>query len=283
VVEGSSPDYDYELGSRSIVPELDDRLQGARLGDILTFETDIPDGTKAQFRVLVKDIREKLLPEVTDEWAGEASEFDTVGALRDDITKRIGMVKRVQATLALRDGALQALTELVSDEVPEALVNAEVERRAHDLSHRLEAQRVTIPQYLEATGMSEEQLVADLRAGAVESVKADLALRAVAEAEELDVSDDDVEAEVVRMAERMGEKPASLRKALERAEQLPAVRSDLRKTKALEWLVEHVEVVDEEGRPVDRAGLGPPQLDQLDDEHDHQHHEHHEHPETEEA
>ena len=85
------------------------------------------------------------------------------------------------------------------------------------------------------------------------TVKADLALRAVAEAEDIEVSDEDIEAELGRMAERLGQKPAQLLRQLERAEQMPAVRSDVRKSKALEWLVDHVEVVDEEGHLIDRS------------------------------
>ncbi len=259
VVEGSTDDYVYELGSRMFGTDLDDRLQGARVGDILSFDSEVPDGGSVNFRVLVKETREKLLPEVTDEWVAEASEFETADELRADIGKRLSAIKRVQAMLAVRNGAVQALTELVSDEIPDALVNSELEGRIHDLGHRLEAQRATIPMYLEATGQTEEQLLEELRASALEAVKADLALRAVADAEEIEVSDDELEAEVGRMAERMGQKPAQVRRALERAEQMPAVRSDLRKSKALEWLVEHVEVVDEEGHPVDRAELSPPQ------------------------
>jgi trigger factor len=162
---------------------------------------------------------------------------------------------------------VQALTELVADDVPDALVNSELESRIHDLGHRLEAQRATIPMYLEATGQTEEQLLAELRGSALEAVKADLALRAVADGEDVDVTDDEVDAEVVRMAERMRQKPAQVRRALERAEQMPAVRSDLRKSKALEWLVEHIEVVDEEGNPVDRADLTPPQAAEGDAAH----------------
>lgn len=262
VVEGSTDDYLYELGSRMFGNDLDDRLQGGRVGDILSFDSDTPDGGSVQFRVLVKDIKEKLLPEVTDEWTKEASEFETAEELRADIRKRVSAIKMVQAMLAVRNGAVQALTELVSDEMPDALVNAELESRIHDLGHRLEAQRATIPMYLEATGQTEEQLVGELRTAAVEAVKADLALRAVAEGEEVEVSDEEMDAEVVRMAERMRQKPAQVRRALERAEQMPAVRSDLRKSKALEWLVEHIEVVDEEGHPVDRAELSPPQSDE---------------------
>ena len=92
--------------------------------------------------------------------------------------------------MALRNQVVEAVVELVTEDAPEPLVEAELERRAHDLAHRLEAQGATIAQYLEATGQTEEQLVEELRQGATTAVKADLALRAVADAEEIEVSDD---------------------------------------------------------------------------------------------
>jgi trigger factor len=194
---------------------------------------------------------------VTDGWASEASEFDTVADLRGDLAKRIGLVKRVQSQLALRNGTLAALIQLVADDAPEPLVEGELERRVHDLHHRLEAQGATIPQYLQATGQTEEALLAELREGAEESVKADLALRAVADAEGIEATDDDVDAEIARLAERTGQKADLLRRQLERTEQMPAVLSDVRKSKALEWLVDQVVVVDEEGHSIDRSSLSP--------------------------
>jgi trigger factor len=252
------PDNTYEVGSGGVVPELDDQLQGAKVGDILSFEST-PAGSEqpVAFRVLVKDVKEKVLPEPTDEWAGEASEFDTLDELKDDLRNRLSMVKKLQAAMALRDEALRALVELVEDDVPEPLVNEELERRVHDLSHRLENQGATLAQYLEATGTSQETLLTDLRSDAVEAVKADLALRALAEAEQLDATEDDVDAEIARLAQQMNTRPERVRQQLERQEALPAVRSDVRKAKALEWLVSHVEVVDPEGRPIDRADLSP--------------------------
>jgi trigger factor len=252
----TTDDFLYELGSGTVLPELDDQLQGARTGDIFGFQADLPDGP-VDFRVLVKDVKEKLLPAVTDEWAGEASEFDTVEELRADISKRVGLIKRVQAQLALRNQAVDALVELVPEDPPEPLVEHELERRAQDLQQRLAAQGASIPQYLEATGQTQEQLVAELRGAAVQAVKADLALRAVADAEGIEAADSDIDAEIARLAEQMKEKPAQLRRQLERAEQMPAVRSDVRKSKALEWLIEHVEVVDEAGHPIDHALLSP--------------------------
>jgi trigger factor len=262
----TTDDFLYELGSGTVLPELDDQLQGATTGDIFSFDADLPDGP-VHFQVLVKDVKEKLLPEVTDDWAAEASEFDTVTELRADITKRIGLVKRVQAQLALRNQTVEALVEMVPEDPPEPLVEQEAERRAQDLQHRLAAQGATILQYLEATGQTEEQVIAELRAAAVQAVKADLALRAVAEAEEIEVDEPDVDAEIARLAERLEQKPAQLRRQLERADQMPAVRSDVSKSKALEWLVEHVEVVDEAGHPIDRALLSSepePQATALD-------------------
>jgi trigger factor len=249
-------DYLYELGSRQLFPELDDRLQGARAGDIFDFEAKLPDGP-ATFRVLVKEVKENVLPEVTDEWASEASEFDTADELRADITKRIGLVKRLRAAMALRNGAIDAVTELVDVDPPAPLVESEIERRVHDLEHRLEAQRATIDQYLEATGQTGEQLVDGLRAGSAAAVKADLALRAVAEAEQIEPTDADIDTEIERMATSYQTKPAQLRRNLERADQMPAVRSEWKKSKALDWLVEHAEVVDADGQPVDRALLEP--------------------------
>jgi trigger factor len=168
------------------------------------------------------------------------------------------MVRRVQAQLGLRDEALKALVDLIDDELPDALVGQEAERRIHDLAHRLEGQGATIPQYLEATGTTRDELLEGLKAEAVQSVKADLALRAVAEAEGIEVTDEDIDAEIERLAQRFEQKPAQLRRQLEQQEALPTVRSDVRKSKALEWLIDHVEVVDEEGQPIDRSQLEPP-------------------------
>lgn len=258
----TTDDFLYELGSATVLPELDTQLQGAKPGDILAFDAELSDDSAPEsavsMRVLVKDVKAKVLPDVTDAWAQEASEFETVDELRADLVKRMTMVKRMQTTMALRNGAVDALVELVADDPPAALVDAEVERQAHDLGHRLEEQGATIAQFMEATGQSEPDVLAQLRAKAEPAVKADLALRAVAEAEQLTPRPEDIDAHLERAAPQYQVSPAKLREELERTGQMLAVRSDLEKSKALEWLVEHVEVVDPEGRPVDRALLEPP-------------------------
>jgi trigger factor len=259
VVSGlTADDFLYEVGSGAVVPELDEHLRGAKVGDILKFNAPLPGQEEdVTLQVLVKDVKEKVLPDVDDAWASEASEFDTVDELKDDIRKRLAVVKKVQAQLALRDEAVKALVELIDDDMPDALVGAEMERRLHDLSHRLEGQGADLGQYLEATGRPQEEFVAELKATASDSVKADLALRALADAEGIDVSEEELDEEIVRLAERFGQPAGTLRDQLERTDQMVAVRSDLRKAKALEWLIEHVEIVDEEGQSIDRAALTP--------------------------
>jgi trigger factor len=252
----------YEVGSGTMTEELDQNLRGAKVGDILKFNAKVGDADEDEisFQVLVKDVKEMELPELTDEWASDASEFETVDELKADLRNRLSMVRKVQTQMALRDEVVKALVELVEEEVPEPLISAEMERRFHDLGHRLEAQGANIEQYLQATGQSQDALLADVRESATSAVKADLALRAVADAEDLQATEEDVDNEIARLAERLNQKAAQVRRQLERGDQMPAVRSDVRKAKALEWLLEHVEVVDEEGHPIDRADLKMPDV-----------------------
>ena len=251
-------DYLYEVGSGSVVPELDPELRGSKAGAILAFDAANPNEADARiaFRVLVKEVKIKKLPEATDEWAEENSEFSTIAALREDIAARIGRVKLMQSQMALRQGGLDALAALVSDDVvPEVLVDAEVNERLHELQHRLEGQKLTLAEYFSATGQRPDELLDTVRVDAHAAVKADLALRALVEAEELTLSEDELSAEVTTMAERMGTSPAELRRQLDTAGRIGAVRSELRKGKALQWLLDHVELFDDEGNPMSRDDL----------------------------
>lgn len=248
----------YQIASGLVGPELDENLRGARAGDILKFNAHHDEVGEVTFQVLVKEVRHKVLPEATDEWAAEASEFETLAELRDNLREQVGSVRKLEAALTVRDKVIDALVELVDEEVPEALVGAEMERRLRLMAHRLEHQGADIAQYLEATGRSENELLAELRAQAVGAVKADLGLRAVADLEGLEATDADLNEEIVRIAEQQGKRPTVVRRELEDEDQLPAVLSGIRKTKALEWLISHTEFVDEEGRAIDRSELTPP-------------------------
>jgi trigger factor len=249
-------DFLYEVGSGGVVPALDDQLRGAKVGDILSFEAEMgADGQGFSFRVLVKETKELVLPDVTDEWAAEASEFDTVEELQDDLRVRLHQQHVVRARVALEQRTADALAELVTEEIPDQLVAAELRERIHDLTHRLDSQGMDLGQFLAATGRDERQFVDELRAGALESVKIDLALRTVVEEEGIEVTDEELDAELVTMGERLEMDADEVREQLEQAGRLAAVRSDRRKAKAMRWLIDNVELVDEDGQPVSRDEL----------------------------
>jgi trigger factor len=269
-VEGlTADDYLYQVGSGAIVAEMDEQLQGAEVGDILEFEAPHPaepDGDPLTFRILLKEVKERVLPDLDDDFAAEASEFDTFAELRADLAHRMSQVKRAQAQAALREGVGEALVELVDIDLPEALVASELQDRINDLAVRLQAQGITIEQWLAGTGRSQEDFIAELRVAADKSAKVDLALRAVAEAEGIEADDDDLEDEYAQVAERLQLDVDAVREQFERAGQTQAIRSDIKKRKALEWLVDTVEVVDDAGDPVDRDRLElVTDLDDLDE------------------
>jgi trigger factor len=249
-------DFLYEVGSGTVVPELDDQLRGAKTGDIFTFDSTLEAlGQTVSFKVLVKDVKELVLPEVTDEWASEASEFETAEELTADVAERLRQRRIVQAQASLQQKTAEALVELVTEDIPEQLVVEELRERIHDLNHRLDGQGMSLGQFLAATGRDEQEFLDELRVGALQSVKVDLALRALVEAEAIEVTDEELDEELSAMGERLEMDADEVRDQLERAGRLPAVRSDRRKAKAMRWLVDNVELVDEEGAPVSRDDL----------------------------
>ena len=250
----------YQVGSSTAGTDLDENLRGAKVGDILRFNVEHPDPEigEVTFQVLVKEVKEKILPEVTDEWAAEAWDLDSVEELRKDIRYQLEAVKKVENAFVMRGRVVEALVELVDEEIPEALVSVELERRLRALLQKVAKQGYDLAAWLQASGRTQEDMVLELRNDSVAAAKLDLALRAIAEMEGIEAGDEEIDAEIARLAENTGKKAATMRRELDGAGQLPAVRSDLRKSKALEWLIGQTEYVDEEGQPVDRSYLFPP-------------------------
>lgn len=257
----TADDYLYPLGSGGIVPEMDLQLAGAKVGDIFEFDADHPDPDEDRslhFRVLVKEVKEKVLPEVDDEWAHEASEFETVHELRSDLTTQLRVALASQSAMAAQNNTAEALVALVDLEVPEALVKSEMQQQLQSLAMRLQAQGMDLDQYSAITGQEPEAMLDELREGATQSVKVDLALRSIADSEGIEVTEADLDAECERLAERLGERVEDVRHQLGHDDALAAVRSDLRKRFALEWLVENVRLVDADGMAIDWSDLAPP-------------------------
>lgn len=258
LVEGlSASDYLYEVGSGMLLPRLDEELRWSKPGDILEFTETLPEGfgeragETASFRVLIKEAKRKRLPDLTDEWVQEASEFETVAELRADVERRLETVRTFQLQLAARDRILEQLADLVVAEPPEPLVTDEMQRRLHDLLHRLESRGASLEQYVQASGLTQEEFVARLREGAGRAVKADLALRAIVEQEQIEVSEEELEQELARIGERVGRGVEEVRAELGHGGGLQAVRSEVARGKALQFVVDHALVVDGAGNEID--------------------------------
>jgi trigger factor len=264
----TADDYSYTVGSGAITPEVDEQLVGAKAGDTLSFAATHPDADEdreLQFELGLKEVKEKVLPELTDDWASEASEFATLAELRTSLADRMTRIRKAQAQMALREKVGEALAALVADELPEPMIGQEMQERLQDLAMRLQAQGMQLEQYLAMSGADPETFSQELRDTATQAVKVDLALRAVADAEGIECTEDDLEADLEGVAARVGDDAAVVRERLERGGQMSAVRSDIRKRKALEWLLERAEVLDPEGATIDRSELELPSDEDDDD------------------
>ena len=276
-VEGLTvADYTYEVGSGAVVAEIDENLRGARAGDILEFNAEHPDPDTdgvLRFRILVKEVQARRLPDLDDDLVRSVSEFDTVAELRGDIVGRLGDAKRTQVRMLLRERISEALAGLVVAEIPEALVVAETDRRLNDVHQALQRQKGDLTQYLAATGQTEEQMREQMREPAEQNVRLDLGLRAVADAEALDVDAADLAADAERTAERMDLDPAEVRSRLDRSGGWSTLRAERRKEMAFDWLMDNVTVTDPDGAPIAAELLAPPEPasgldDDLDDDFD---------------
>ena len=154
----ATSDFVYEVGTGMLAEGADEALRGAKAGDILEIDGAEAPGGAATLKILVKQVREKLLPDADDEWASDASEFSTIEELRQDIRGRMTALKRLQARIALREQSVDALAALVADEIPDALVDEETIRVRDRFLQQLSESRIALEQYLEATGRTPEEI-----------------------------------------------------------------------------------------------------------------------------
>ena len=259
----TTSDYDYEVGSGAVVEEIDENLRGTRPGDILEFDAAHPDtdedGT-LHFRILVKEVKQAVLPDLDDEFASDNSEFETVDELRVDMRTRMSTMRIARARMALQQHTAEALAGLIDDDVPEAMIDGEVSSLLHEFAGRLEQQGADLEEYLAGIGKTIEEMAADFRDPAEQAVRVDLGLRAVADAERLWPDDDAIDEELERAVGDSGEDVAHVRERLVETGRLSGLRADLAKKAALEWLTENVELVDEEGDSIDRDMLEFPEV-----------------------
>lgn len=276
----NTEDWTYELGQGWVADDFDEQLTGATAGTELTFtttpkQTDEP----ADFTVVVTKVQELVAPELTDEWvADNIGEFDTVDAWKASLRERLGQQKLNAVRNALVNRTTEALVALAEIEAPESMVTSEMQRRVEGAARQLAQQGIDIEQFLAATGRDAGEFVETFRPQAEQAVKVDLALRAVAAARGLVVDDDELDAEFQRVAMQVGQKVNQVRKVYEDNDLVAGVAAEMRKNKALHWLLHHVTLVDGEGNALDNDTILGHSLEDHDDhdghDHDHDGHDH---------
>lgn len=275
----NTEDWSYELGKGWVAEDFDEHLTGTSAGDVLTFTTT-PKGTEeaADFTVTVTAVQGLQMPELTDDWVSDnTGEFDTVEEWNAALVERLteGKLSTIRSTVM---GKLtEALTGLVELDAPEAMVQSEMQSQAENMARQLQMQGIDFQQWMSITGQTPEQFIEATRPQAETSVKADLALRAVAVAEAIEVDDHEIENEYARMAMQYGQKAKEVRKMYERNDAVPELLAQIRKSKAMDWLLHNVEMVDHEGQVIDRDLVLGHTHDDDDDDDDHDHDHDHDH------
>ena len=236
-----------ELGSGRLIPGFEEQLVGAAAGDERTVEVEFPDdygaehlaGRPASFEVAVTEVRRQVLPELDDEFAESAAGFETLGELREDVAARILEADREQAEGEFQEAVLDAAVENAKVEAPDALVEARARELLDRMLHRLSHQGISREMYLQISGQSEEELVAESSDEARRTLQREAVLAAVVEAEGIEPSDGDILDALQGPALQEKMSPQKLRKRLEKAGRLDDLKDDLAQRAALDFMVEN--------------------------------------------
>ena len=210
--EGGKGDaFDLEIGSGSFVPGFEDQLIGMKAGEEKDIDITFPEnytpelaGKPVVFHVKVNEVKVKELPAIDDEFAKDVSEFDTLKELKADIKKKMIEERTTAAQRAFEDVLMTKVAEGVKADIPEEMIELQAQQLVDGFKQQLAAQGIPYDQYLKMTGMEEAKIMADAKEPAANQVKMDLAIRAIIKAEGLEVSDEEVEAEMKNVADKYG-------------------------------------------------------------------------------
>lgn len=259
IAELATSDLSYQVGSGELFEGIDDALIGASSGEqrtvTATLATGEHAGQQAEVTATVQGVKERDLPAADDEFAQLASEFDTIEELRDDLRTRLQRVKSVQQGAKAREEVLKALLAATDIPLPETIVDSEYESRKHDALHAFEHDEQRLGSWLEQQGHTAEEFDADLRNSARETVKAHLLLDAIADAEELSVSDNELTERIVYQAHRRGISPNDYAQQAHESGELGTIYADVRRGKALATVVGQATVTDTSGNSLDVEAL----------------------------
>ena len=203
---GKGENYPLTIGSHSFIDNFEEQLIGMNIGEEKEINVTFPEeyhaeelkGKPATFKVSVKEIKEKQLPELDDDFAQDVSDFDTLAEYKEDLKKTISVRKENEAKAKKEDEAIAKIVETSKMDIPEAMINTQVNRMVEDFAQRLQQQGLSIDQYFQYTGMTADKIVEEMKPEAVKRIQTRLVLEAVAKAEDIQVSDEEFDAELRR-------------------------------------------------------------------------------------
>lgn len=206
---GKGENYPLTIGSGAFIPGFEEALIGASIGvetDVnVTFPEDYQAkelaGKAAVFKCTVKEIKEKELPELDDEFASEVSDYDTLAEYRENVKQKIADRKAEEAKNAKEDAVIEKIIENARMDIPDAMLETQQRQMVEDFSQRIQAQGITMEQYMQYTGMTTDKFMEQVKPQALKRIQSRLVLEAVAAAEQITATEEDFDAEVVKMAE----------------------------------------------------------------------------------
>jgi trigger factor len=246
---GTAENYSLELGSGSFIPGFEEQLVGLETGAEKEVEVNFPEeyhaselaGKPAVFKTKLHEIKAKQLPELDDEFAKDADEeVETLDQLKEKIQKRLEESKKNEAEQTLRDTLVEKASENTEVEIPDAMVDTEVDRMMQEFEQRLQMQGMNLELYFQFSGQKEEDLRGQMKEDAAKRVRTNLTLEAIAEAENLEISDEEAEEEVNKLAEQYNMAADNIKQALGGLDNL---KTDLKIRKAVEILVDNSKTV----------------------------------------
>ena len=208
---GKGENHSLELGSHSFVPGFEEQVIGMKAGDEKDIDITFPEdyhadlaGKAVVFKVKVHEVKEKEVPEMDDEFAKDVSEFDTLKELKADLKKKITEERQKDADRAFEDALMEQVAANITADVPDAMIETQARQFLDNFKMQIAQSGIPYDQYMKMTGMDEAQLLADAKEPAERQVRMDLAVAAIIKAENLDATDEEVEAEFKRLAEQYG-------------------------------------------------------------------------------
>jgi trigger factor len=257
--EAATEGLSYTVGAGDLVDGIDDAITGLSAGESVTFGTTLVAGglagREADVTVTVQSVSERDLPEVDEDFAQLASEFDTVEELRADLAEKIRRVKEREQGAEARDKVLEALLEITDVPTPESIVDAEVSSRQHDAVHAFDHNEDALTAHVISQGQTREEFDDELKEGAVKSVKVQLLLDALAEANQVGVSQEEFTERVMYNSQRLGIAPDEYFSRLQEGNQLGAIFAEVRRGKALAAAVDAATVTNTSGEVLDVGAL----------------------------